>query len=243
MAQDIPSIEGRNSDWFRSWFSSFIHPIRNVYGVVFLIAPVVIYWAMKMPSRFGVLALFGMIIILLLLMYHAILSGARSDDPDAFYHAVELDWETGIQFLAQTVVILLFCFGPAALFYISQVDIGIWKPVGILLLALAGVVYLPVPLLAISIFESWGVLIPTFVYQSLCRLVAPFLSCAFYFLLLHSPFLFEIMSWNNPVLHLDWIRSPGTGILFWMIYLYLLNVWCRSLGMIYRCYEKKLSWG
>ena len=195
-----------------------------------------------MPSRFGVLALFGMMILLLLTMYHAILSGARADDPEAFYNAVELDWETGIQFLAQTVVILLLCFGPAALLYFSEIDGGIWKTIGILLLAILGAVYLPVPLLAISIFETWGVLIPTFVFKSLGRLVGPFLCCSVYFLLMHIPILFEIMNWQNPILHLEWTRSAGTGILFWAIYLYLLNVWCRSLGMIYRVYQEKLRW-
>jgi hypothetical protein len=155
---------------------------------------------------------------------------------------VELDWETGIQFLAQTVVILLLCFGPAALLYIEQIDIGSWKTIGILLLALMGAVYMPVPLLAISIFETWGVLIPTFVFQSLGRVVGPFLFCSIYFLALNSPFLFAIMDWLNPLLHLEWTRTAGSGILFWMIYLYLLNVWCRSLGMIYRCYQDSLSW-
>lgn len=242
MAQEISSLEVQNSEWFRSWFSSFIHPIRNFYGIAFLVIPIVIYWAMRMPSRFGVLAVFGMMIVLLLIMYHAILSGARADDPDAFYNAVELDWETGIQFLAQTVIILLFCFGPAALLHIAQVEIGFWKTIGILFLALLGAVYLPVPLLAISIFETWGVLVPTFVFQSLCRLAGPFLVCSIYFLALNSPFLFEIMNWDNPLLHLEWTRNAGTGVLFWMIYLYLLNVWCRSLGMIYRCYQHRLRW-
>jgi len=74
MAHDIPSQDLQNNDWFRSWFSSFFHPIRNLYGIAFLVAPIVIYWAMKMPSRFGVLALFGMTLILLLIIYHAILS-------------------------------------------------------------------------------------------------------------------------------------------------------------------------
>ena len=144
-------------------------------------------------------------------------------------------WDSGIRAWLELVGILLFCFGPAWACLVFAP--GSWKWCS-LPLALAGAIYWPMGLLAVTLSGSVIALNPLTVVLSILRVPLEYL------VLCLTLGLLLTLNIGLSILLTEYVDYPMvTALADGFFSLYFMTVQMRLLGLLYYCKREALDWG
>lgn len=113
------------------------------------------------------------------------------------------------------------------------------NPVVIFGLAVLGILYLPMALLATAMSDSFTGLNPFAVFPPIARMPLEYISlCAMLGLVVGIQLAFEFVIGRLPIPHIDWIAALPNGF----VSLYLVTVTARALGILYCTKQEKFGW-
>jgi hypothetical protein len=124
---------------------------------------------------------------------------------------------------------VLFALGPAIAYYNWFGSDPLYY-----LLLFAGMIYLPMSLLAMALFESFSALNPVLILNSIAKCMPEYLGVAFTLCLVAGTRILSDKLLGGVII------VGGLGCTF--VGLYLLIVTGRLIGLLYRRHEKKLNW-
>jgi hypothetical protein len=133
-------------------------------------------------------------------------------------------------FISQAFIVIgcvAICLAPVLLYSIvvKRTDSWFWA------LAAYGVLFLPMTLLRVIMFDCFDALNPIEIVRSMCRVLLPYLGLVFFFLVLGG------LIWAGIP------RLPLWGFLKRALRVYLVFVLAHRLGWFYWWYKDKLDWG
>jgi pSer/pThr/pTyr-binding forkhead associated (FHA) protein len=143
-------------------------------------------------------------------------------------------WESGIFPSFQLFGILAVCFAPAILYGWLAKEVEIWA---LVLLWIAGLLYLPMALLAVAMYDSLAALNPMLIVASILRVPLEYaVTClALGFLLLVYVMVSNVLMEN---LHARLLASIAEHFLFF----YTLTLVARLAGLLFYTTKKRLGW-
>lgn len=225
------------------------YPLRGdavVYIFVVLFLEVV---QVVLPNFLGLVNLFMAVVIgcyLVLLWQQIVHSTIDGNDRLPEMPFTGINWDENVLLYLRYIVLILVCFSPVMLYYISAAmneNIS-----GMLLYLCYGIscLYFPMAILAFLVTDSLMVLSPVFIIRSILRKVPDYLFLAGLLALgiaadSLTSLLFEPLTGMEPSLRAKfylWIFS----LLSEAIGLYLFFVWMRLVGLFYRHNKDVLAW-
>ncbi len=232
-AQKAAAINaGRTRTFGEAVRRAFAYPFRG-NGVILLGCGTVFFGAVELLPGFGILRLALTVLTwgyLFAFMQRIVVTSAAGEDlPPEFPEVTEIYSDIVVPFF-QFFVTLLVAIGPG-LFLLFQFG----PAPGIAALAL-GMVFYPMALLGVAMSDSYTALNPIFVFSSILKVPGQYLMACFLFgaLLALRLFLQALLYESLPLF--------AGQFAFWFIFLVLLMVQMRILGMLYFLNRPKLGW-
>jgi hypothetical protein len=225
-AQSKPAIEG---NFFRIIPTAFTFPFRGDGGVI-LAAGALFFGILGAFSGF----LFFVSIVaggyMAAYMQSVVAVSAQGDDTPPRYPDFSDFYSEILSPLLRIAGCALVCFGPAGLYQSLVEPANEWVFYGLLL---AGALYFPMSLLAVSLFETLAALNPMLVVVSIAKAPLEYLAAC---VVLVGSFAGE--AYLEKIIVVPYIGN----IVGQFISLYFIMVEMRILGLLYRCKQKQLGW-
>jgi hypothetical protein len=226
--------------------SAFAYPFRGS-GVIFLICGAIGFAILDFLRNYGGLFAIGLNVIyggyLFAFMQRVIQTAAQgSDEPPSWPDVTEF-YQDIIQPFLQMLATTLVCFGPAIIFGIWAVTSGASggapNPslgIGLIILGILGALYYPMALLAVAMFDSVVALSPHVVIPAVFRV-----PLEYFVVLVLAAVIFA--AYAAQVLILSRVNVPIVPeLVASFVWLYLLIVQMRLLGLMYYAKRDRLGW-
>ena len=253
------SISLRKSEWQTERYipqtfwqelpGAFMYPLKDEGYLYIIIVVGIGILETLLPNAFGLVSMLVGIILgcyLVIIWEQIVLSAVEGKDSFPNFPHTSFNWQEYLSHYLRYVALIWICFAPAFLyrawFYSTEHTIPWLLPV------LYGIscLYFPMALLAFVINDSFAVLSPPFIIQSITRAFKDYLLLAgmLAFMVVGETLLFKVI---EPAMHPDvssskrflfQVISIGSGA----ISLYLVFVWLRLLGLFHRHNADQLAW-
>ena len=241
----------------RSFFSQlpevFTYPLRG-NGLILMIGGTIFFGVLALLQRAPAFGLFIGAMKLLLgvisggymfsYLQKIIHSSAQGDDEMPAWPDFTNYWDDVIRPYLQAVALVLICFGPAwfiggkeLLMYAVGEDVSVINVLVAIGLALIGLSYLPMALLAVAMADSIAGVNPLFVIPSILKVPLEYLvvCCVLGAALITQTICAALLEHFIPVPILPALLSG-------FVFLYFLTAEMRLLGVMYHANKDRLDW-
>ena len=211
---------------------SLIYPFQGS-GVIMLIAGTVFFFVL------GWIPLLGLIVTGYMFSYAKSIITSTAEGKKELPDWPDFgDWKDDILMpYLQLLALVALYFGPSFI-------VGVWRPGSATQAAVAylaalgfGVLLAPMGILALAMFDRIGALNPIALTWSILRVPFPYLAAATAFALVF------LIHWFVESLLESAISIPFVpGLISGLLYLYLMAVGMRILGLLYLTHKKELGW-
>ena len=216
---------------------AFVYPFKGS-GIILLVMGGVLFWLMwiAVALLFAGLVVFFIAGYLCAYMLKIINATANGEDELPDWPRFADFWEDIVGPYFMVALTNLLSFLPAVLFFAYTVYVQAPQLPAFFALLGVGLFFLPMNLLTVAVFNSLAGLNPFRVIRAIAKTFGGYLvACAVISLIValrvYSPILTSL------------IPVPVVGrVLEGILSFYLLTVEMRILGLLYRCYAKRLAW-
>ena len=222
--------------FFPEIFKAFLYPIREG-GIWIVIIGGIFFWVAQLIAA---MSLFGLLMTIFISGYFSAYM-IKIINSSAFGHTKLPDWPDFMDFFESILrpfflvfVTSVVSFLPAVLYMFFMIPRGA-PPNVFYALIIFGLLYQPMGLLAVAIYNTITALNPLLVLPSILRILAEYIvTCVVLILLIYARQIASIFI----VAFVPFVSMPIISILT----LYFLAVQMRILGMIYYTSRERLGW-
>ena len=206
-------------------------------GLILLVGGTIFFVIMKLASGFAGLIAIGMGIFtfgyLFSFMQSIITATANGDEEMPRWPDFD-GWTSMIEPCLQMLAIIVVCTGPAFFYARFAHDPQDWL---VLTLKIGGLLYLPMALLAVTIYDSLAALIPMLIVISVLRVPLEYAATCLAIGLLYG--IFALASYQLG----EAVQSPlVTSIVGEFFSLYTFTVVMRMVGLLFYTRRDRLGW-
>ena len=232
--------------FFRALPKAFAYPLKANGLAIILGGSIFFAFLDFLQGRAGLLGLVATVILwgyLFAFLENVITASASGGEEPPSWPDFGDWWSDIVNPLLRWIALILVCLGPAQYFLgqaaVEALGSGQW-PTGTLLAGvgcgLAGLAYLPMALLAVAMADSIGGVNPLVVIPSILKLPLQYATACF---LLLIAMVLEVVT-EQVLVKLPIPVLPS--LVAWCLFLYVLLVEMRVLGLLYYTNSEELGW-